>query len=124
MSEKTIFERLGGTYKQQGDVLVPAIELPDIQYHYGKYGRMREQYLKEHRKGLYSRLRGRGELPKHLAEIDKACNERLEQVIRAIAKKEGVTEQLKAEDMLTWVGAMNNIRSRAEEIVLQEIIYN
>ena len=124
MSQKTIFEQLGGTYVRQGDVFVPDIALPEAEYQYGKYGRMRRQYLKEYRKSLYSRLRGTGELPKHLAETDKACNERLEQVVSAIAKKEGITEQLKAKDMLTWVRAMNNIRSRAEEIVLQEIIYN
>lgn len=123
MSEKTIFEQLGGTYVRQGDVFVPDIALPEAEYQYGKYGRMRRQYLKEYRKSLYSRLRGTGELPKHLAETDKACNERIEQLVNAIAKQEGVTEKLKATDMVAWVAAMNNIHHRAEEIVLQEIIY-
>ena len=123
MSEKTIFEQLGGTYVRQDDVFVPDIALPETEYRYGKYGRMRRQYLKEHRKSFYSRLRGTGELPKHLEEVDKACNERIEQLVNAIAKQEGVTEKLKATDMVAWVAAMNNIHPRAEEIVLQEIIY-
>lgn len=121
---KTIFEEMGGTYRQVGDYFIPNITLPDDgEYQIGKYGRMRRSYLKEHRPSLYSTLILDGILFKHLAEIDQACNERMETIISAMAKQEGVTEALKAADQMEWVRRMNSIRNRAEEIVLSELVY-
>ena len=84
---------------------------------------MRRSYLKEHRPALYSTLLLDGTLFKHLAEIDQACNERMEAITSAMAKQEGVTEALKAADQMEWVRRKNSIHNRAEEIVLSEIIY-
>ena len=121
---KTIFEEMGGTYRQAGDYFIPNITLPDDgEYQIGKYGRMRRSDLKEHRPSLYSTLILDGILFKHLAEIDQACNERMETIISAMAKQEGVTEALKAADQMEWVRRMNSIRNRAEEIVLSELVY-
>ena len=121
---KTIFEEMGGTYRQAGDYFIPNITLPDDgEYQIGKYGRMRRSHLKEHRPSLYSTLILDGILFKHLAEIDQACNERMETIISAMAKQEGVTEALKAADQMEWVRRMNSIRNRAEEIVLSELVY-
>ena len=85
---------------------------------------MRRSYLKEHRPALYSTLLLDGTLFKHLAEIDQACNERMEIIVPAMAKQEGVTETLKAADQMEWVCRMNSIRNRAEEIVLHELVYD
>lgn len=121
---KTIFEEMGGTYRQVGDYFIPNITLPDDgEYQIGKYGRMRRSYLKEYRKILYNNYVLEGTLFKHLAEIDQACNERIENIISAMAKQEGVTEALKATNQMEWVRYMNSIRNRAEEIILTEIVY-
>ncbi len=84
---------------------------------------MRRTYLKEHRKVLYTNLVTDGTLFEHLAEIDQSCNNRMEIIVSAMAKQEGVTEALKAADQMGWVRHMNSIRSRAEEIVLTELVY-
>lgn len=121
---KSIFEEMGGTYRQEGDYLIPNLVLPDTSdYKIGKYGRMRRSYLKEHRPSLYSTLVLDGILFKHLAEIDQACNERMETIISAMVKQEGVTEALKAADQMEWVRRKNSIHNRAEKIVLSELVY-
>ena len=121
---KSIFEEMGGTYRQEGDYLIPNLVLPDTSdYKIGKYGRMRRSYLKEHRPSLYSTLVLDGILFKHLAEIDQACNERMETIISAMVKQEGVTEALKAADQMEWVRRKNSIHNRAEEIVFSELVY-
>ena len=121
---KTIFEEMGGTYRQVGDYFIPNITLPDDgEYQIGKYGRMRRSYLKEYRKILYNNYVLEGTLFKHLAEIDQACNERIENIVSAMVKQEGVTETLKATDQMEWVRRMNSIRNRAEEIILTELVY-
>ena len=121
---KTIFEEMGGTYRQVGDYFIPNITLPDDgEYQIGKYGRMRRSYLKEYRKILYNNYVLEGTLFKHLAEIDQACNERIENIISAMAKQEGVTEALKATNQMEGVRYMNSIRNRAEEIILTELVY-
>ena len=121
---KSIFEEMGGTYRQEGDYLIPNLVLPDTSdYKIGKYGRMRRSYLKEHRPSLYSTLVLDGILFKHLAEIDQACNERMETIISAMVKQEGVTEALKAADQMEWVRRKNSLHNRAEEIVLSELVY-
>ena len=121
---KSTFEEMGGTYIRVGDYFIPDLVLDDEpEYQIGKYGRMRERYLKEHRRAAYAELKLSGKLDAHLAETDQTCNERMDTIITQMKEREGVTEALKASDQMAWVGAMNNIRSRAEEIVLSEVVY-
>ena len=121
---KSLFEEMGGTYRQEGDYLIPNLALPnDGNYEIGKYGRMRLDYLKEHRKILYTNYVTEGALSKHLSEIDQVCNERMEHLVSTMAEQEGVSEALKVDDQMEWVCRMNNIRNRAEEIVLREVIF-
>ena len=122
---KSLFEGMGGTYRQVGDYLIPNLVLPDDgDYQIGKYGRMRRSYLKEHRKILYSNYVVEVTLFKHLSEIDQACKNRMEIIISAMEKQEGVTETLKAADQMEWVRRKNSIRNRAEEIVLHELVFD
>ena len=121
---KSIFEEMGGTYRQVSDYLIPNLVPSDAgNYRIGKYGRMRRSYLKKYRKIFYNNYVLEGTLFKHLAEIDQACNERIENIVSAMAKQEGVTEALKAANQMEWVRRMNSIRSRAKEIVLTELVY-
>ena len=121
---KSLFEKMGGTYRQVGDYLIPNLVLPDDgNYQIGKYGRMRRIYLKEQRKICYTKYVREGTLFMHLSEIDQACNERMEIIVPAMAKQEGVTEALKAADQMEWGQIMDNIKACVEEIVLKEIIY-
>ena len=122
---KSIFEEMGGTYRQVGDYFVPDLVLPNEgrSYQIGKFGRLRRRYLKEHRKSVYTEMVLSGKLNEHLAEADQTCYERMERLVKQMAEREGVTEALKASDQMAWVGRMNNIRSRAEEIVLSEVVY-
>ena len=111
------------SYARQGDYFFPKLcfeaENPPI----GKYGLLRKSYLKEHKRGWYSSLLLTGKLDEHLAEIDRSCNERIELIMNQLARREGVTEALKAADQMEWVRRMNSIRARAEEIVLSELVY-
>ena len=113
------------TYHKEGDYLIPnlAVKGTDSDYHIGLYGRLRLEYIKKHRLGLYSDLILNGTLPKHLIEIDKIANERVKSIINELAKKENVDENLKQINQIEWVRYMNNIKNRAEEIVLNELIY-
>lgn len=109
------------TYSQNGDYLIPDLALSDTaQYSIGKYGRMRKRYLQEHRPGTYSNMVLTETLWMHLADIDATCHEQLDCIIPAMAKAEGVTEALKTADQMEWLRRMNNIRNRAEEIVLHD----
>ena len=124
MKQKTIFEQLGGTYSQQGDYLLPNLKMPkQPEYNIGVWGQRRRRYLKQHRPILYTNLLTSCKLSEHLAAVEEECNERMESLVKIIAKQEGVTEALKAADQMAWVRRMNNIRNRAEEIVLNEIVY-
>ena len=121
---KSLFEEMGGTYHQEGDYFIPNLTLPnDGDYKIGKYGRMRLDHLKKHRKILYTNYVTEGTLSKHLSEIDQVCNERMKNLVPAMAKREGVTEVLKAADQMEWVCRMNGIRNRAEEIILREVVF-
>ena len=120
---KSLYEELGGTYRQVGDYFIPDIELPERNYEIGKYGRMRHRYLKEHRKIQHTTMILNGTLYDHLEEIDRICKERMETIVAAMKKQQGITEELKVRDQLAWVGAMNNIRNAAEEVILRELIY-
>ena len=122
--QKSIFEQCGGTYTQVGDYLLPDLIIDEAeQQPVGKYGRMRKRYLKEHRPMLITDLLLSGKLDQHLTEIDRACTERMELLTRQMADREAVTEALKAADQMEWVRRMNNIQNRAEEIVLNELVY-
>ena len=122
--QKSIFEQMGGTYTQVGDYFIPNLVISETaQSPLGKYGRMRKRYLKEHRPVLYTNLLVTGKLDQHLAEIDMACEVRMELLTQQMAKQEGVTETLKATDQMAWVARMNSIRNRAEEIVLHDLVY-
>jgi len=121
---KSLFEELGGTYTLGKDrMYYPnlAIEETD-QRSIGKWGRMHREYLKEQHPSLYQRLILNGTMGRHLAYADGRATAMLESLITQMVKQEGVTEQLKAEQPMEWVGRMNNIRSRAEEIVMEEVI--
>ena len=111
-------------YSPCGDYLIPDIAIALETESLGKYGRMRHTYLREHRPDLYQNLLLSGQLRAHLLEIDQTCRERTERIISRMAVAEGVNERLKASDQLTWVSRMNNIRQRAEETVLNELIFD
>ena len=121
--EKSIFEALGGSYTMVGGYRLPNLIAGEPgQLFIGKYGRMRRRYLKEHRPVLYTNLLVTGKLDRHLAEIDEACEEQMELLVKQMAQREGITEELKVADQMEWVRRMNSIRSRAEEIILGELI--
>ena len=123
--EKYIYnERNGLWYELQGDYYIPCLGLDeeDIQP-IGMWGRKRLRYIKEHRPVLHTTLLLSGKLNSHLAEINQRASEMFDLLIKQLVEKEGITEQLKATDQMAWVGAMNNIRNRAEEIVNTEVIY-
>ena len=111
-------------YIQNGDYQIPALILEEqpLQKPLGKYGRMRKTYLKDHRPILYNRLLMSEKLYPHLLEIDRTANSRLEQLMPELAQAAGVTEELKARDMMQWVGLMNSCKAQAEEILLAELI--
>ena len=114
------------TYHKEGDYLIPnlAIKGSNSDYHIGLYGRLKLEYMKKHQLGLYSDLILSGTLPEYLIEIDKTANERVYRIINELAEKENIDENLKQKDQLEWVRCMNNIKKRAEEIILKEMIYN
>ena len=113
------------SYRQNGDYLIPDIEMDEQPREIiGKYGMMRKAFLKEHRSGTYNALLLQSRLTEHLLEIDRTAREQVEQSMAQMAKAEGVTESLKARDQMAWVQQMNNIKSRAEETVIAEIIHS
>ena len=114
------------TYTKVGDYFMPNLVLSDSvkDFRIGKYGRMRLKYLKENRKAEYIILNMNGELKKHLMEIDKLAKERVEFLIKQQARRQNVDEKLKQNDQLKWVGMMNNIKNSAEEIVINELIFD
>ncbi len=113
-------------YEKIGDYYIPNIELQtgNKKVNLGKYARLREKYLKEHKPGLFNHLVMTEQIVDHLIEIDTSSHEYLERLIKELAEKENVTENLKETIQLEWVQKMNNIKNRAEEIVLREIIYS
>lgn len=113
------------TYEKCGDYLIPnLIPDPEPEGELRKFGLMRKSYLEKHRRGIYSGLLLSGELKKHLLMIQEQAEERFDLLVAQMAEKEGVTERLKADDQMLWVRRMNNIRARAEEIVLNDMIYS
>jgi len=122
--EKSLFEQMGGTYTLVGDYYLPNL-LPVEQEEkpIGIWGQQRLRYLKQHRRVLYTNLLVSGKLSEHLAEINKQAEDMLSRLVNQMAEREGVTEKLKANNQIEWVGRMNNIRSRATEIVNTDLIY-
>ena len=118
---KTIYEQLGGTYREENGSLIPDVELPE-QKPIGKYGRMHLEYLKQHRRGRYSALLGEGRLNAYLADVNEQAQEMLSSLTLDLAEAQGIDEDLKANDQLRWVQMMNNVRSSAEETVMRELI--
>jgi hypothetical protein len=117
-------DKNGLDYILVGDYYIPALMLDEEpEGTITKFGRMRERFLKEHHRGIYSGYLLGGKLKQHLLDIQEQAEQRMDLLTEQMAKVEGVTEQLKAEDQMAWVRRMNNIRNRAEEIVRDEIIY-
>ena len=110
-------------YVLVGDYYIPDLKLPNEERPIGKYGRMHREYLKEHNPMRFNDLVLEGQLWSYLADLNEQAQSRLQRIIEQIKAAEGVTEELKAADQMAWVGALNSIRNRAEEIVLKEIIY-
>ena len=120
---KTIYEQLGGTYREENGHLIPNVTLPEqTDYQLGKYGRMHLDYIKQHRRGRYSALLGEGRLNTYLADVDEQAHEMLTSLTVELAKTQGIDEHLKATDQMRWVQMMNNVRNSAEEIIMRELI--
>lgn len=121
---KTIFEEMGTTYTQVGDYLLPNLKLPEEeQQPIGVWGQRHRRYLKEHRRATYATLFTNGKLNSYLADINRQAEAMFLRLVKQMAEVEGVTETLKATDPMEWVGRMNNIRSRAMEMVNNDLIY-
>ncbi|MBQ7828883.1 MAG: TnpV protein [Clostridia bacterium] len=119
-----LYEKLGGTYREENGHLIPNVTLTEqSDYQIGKYGRMHLDYIKQHRRGRYTTLLTEGKLNARLHEIDLEANEMLDSIIPRLAAERGIDEDLKARDMIRWVAEMNNIKASAEEIFLREVVY-
>ena len=121
---KSIFEQSGGTYTLQGDYRLPNLTLPaEDERPIGVWGQRRLRYLKQHHKVLYYNLLTSGKLHSHLADTEEQAQQLFLRLVKELAEKEGVTEQLKAENAMLWVRQMNNIRNRSSEIVNAEVVF-
>ena len=122
--KKTIFEEMGGIYIRHGDYLIPCLTLPEEEQRFiGVWGQRHKCYLKEHKRAFYITLLTSGRLNSYLADIEEQAQERFERIIEQMKQEQGITEQLKAENQLEWVGRMNNVQACAREIVDKEVIY-
>ena len=123
--EKVIYDEKNGLwYELQGDYYIPCLKLPEEeQQPIGVWGQRHLRYIKQNRKVLYLNLLTSGKLNGYLAEIDQQAEEMFTRLEKQTAESEGVTEQLKADNQMEWIGRMNNIRQRATEVVNEEIIY-
>ena len=123
--EKTIFEQMGGNYTLQGDYYLPNLALPaEENKPIGVWGQRHKRYLQEHKRATYTTLLISDKLNSYLADINEQAEDMFLRLVEQMAEREGVTEQLKVENQMEWVGAMNNIRHRAMEIVNTELIYS
>ncbi len=121
---KSYFEERGVTYTEVGQILIPNLvmdEQPDGDI--GVWGWRRKRYLKEHRKGIYNQMLMDGTITQHLIEINEQAMDMRERLVKQFQKTEGVTEDLKRRDQMAWVGAMNSIYNRVDEIILHDLIY-
>lgn len=120
--EKSFFEQMGGTYHQEGDYLLPDL-VPPENVPIGIWGQRRKHYLKTQREPVYTALLISGRLDSHLSEVEAQAEAMFFQLVKQLAKQEGVTERLKAENQMEWVGRMNGIRNRTEEIIYNKLVY-
>ena len=112
------------TYRNEGNILIPNLTVPEsLKRPLAIYGRMRRDYLKQNHRSIYSAMMIKGTLHDHLAKIDKICHEEFEIRVKAMSDAQGITEELKAKDMLKWTGLMNNIQNTVREEILHEIFY-
>ncbi len=119
--EKSLFEQQGGLYHWEGDYLIPDLVAPEAP-NIGLWGQRRRKFLKGHHRILYNSMLYSGILNAHLEEVDKSAAEMFDRLVKQMATQQGITEDLKAQDQMAWVGAMNNIRSAAEEIINAKLI--
>ena len=123
MKKQIYDEKNGMSYTLHGDYYLPDLVLREEEPTYGKYGMLRKQFLKEYRSARYQYLLLTGKLNEHLNQIDQEVREQVETLMEQMTEKQGVTEELKAQDQMEWVRLMNNIKASAEEMVLKEILY-
>ena len=123
MKKQIYDEKNGMSYTLHGDYYLPDLVLREEEPTYGKYGMLRKQFLKEHRSARYQYLLLTGKLNEHLNQTDQEAREQVETLMEQMTEKQGVTEELKAQDQMKWVRLMNNIKVSAEEIVLKERVY-
>jgi len=120
--EKSLFERMGGTYHQEGDYFLPDLSVPELPA-IGIWGQRRRRYLKEHRQALYTALLLSGKLNDHLSEVDEQAEAMFSQLVKQMAAQDSITEQFKADNHMEWVRQMNSARNRAEEVIYNKLIY-
>ena len=122
---KTIFEEMGGTYVWQGDYNLPCLSLPAEKENkpIGVWGQRHLRYIRQYKRILYTNLLTSGKLNSYLADINRQAEEMFSRLVKQMAERDGVTEKLKADNQMEWVGRMNNIRNRTTEIVNTDIIY-
>ena len=123
MKKKIYDEKNGMSYTLHGDYYLPDLVLREEEPTYGKYGMLRKQFLKEHRSARYQYLLLTGKLNEHLNQTDQEAREQVEMLMKQMAERQGLTEELKVQDQMKWVRLMNNIKASAEEIILSDIIY-
>ena len=123
MKKQIYDEKNGMSYTLHGDYYLPDLVLREEESIYGKYGMLRKQFLKEHRSARYQYLLLTGKLNEHLNQTDQEAREQVEMLMKQMAEKKGVTEELKVQDQMKWVGLMNNIKVSAEEIILKNMVY-
>ena len=123
MKKQIYDEKNGMSYTLHGDYYLPDLVLREEEPIYGKYGMLRKQFLKEHRSARYQYMLLTGKLNEHLNQTDQEAREQVETLMEQMTEKQGVTEELKAQDQMEWVRLMNNIKASAEEIVLKNMIY-
>ena len=122
--KKQIYDAKNGmSYTLHGDYYLPDLVLNEEEPTYGKYGMLRKQFLKEHRSARYQYLLLTGKLNEHLNQIDQESRKQMEMLMGQMAERQGVTEELKVQDQMKWVGLMNNIKVSAEEIILKNMVY-
>jgi hypothetical protein len=123
MRKQIYDEKKGMSYTLHGDYYLPDLVLNEEEPTYGKYGMLRKQFLKEHRSARYQYLLLTGKLNEHLNQTDQEAREQVEMLMEQMTEKQGVTEELKAQDQMKWVRLMNNIKASAEEIILKNMVY-
>jgi len=123
MKKQIYDEKNGMSYTLHGDYYLPDLVLREEEPTYGKYGMLRKQFLKEHRSARYQYMLLTGKMNEHLNQIDQEVREQVETLMEQMIEKQGVTEELKAQDQMKWVRLMNNIKASAEEIILKNMVY-